>query len=211
MLHFEFNGINFYQTTPKDYCRHSVGHTTILMHKYVWEYYNGKIPKGYEVHHIDGDRANNDISNLQLLTREEHKKLHAKQLTTEQREWRRTNLNTTARPKAVEWHKSEEGRKWHEQQVLTRKDNRTERVNICSWCGKEFTTFSNRDSQYCSGACKAAQYRMTHPTYYHYQRCVICDTLFLTDGIAQCCSRSCSAKWRWKKKKDNKDYGLHKD
>lgn len=31
------------------------------------------------VHHIDGDRANNDLSNLQLMTRKEHASLHAKE------------------------------------------------------------------------------------------------------------------------------------
>jgi len=32
--------------------------------------------EGMDVHHIDGDRNNNDISNLQLLTPEEHAKIH---------------------------------------------------------------------------------------------------------------------------------------
>lgn len=155
-----FNGIRFYQTKPNDYFRHSVGHTTILMHKYVWEYYNGKIPKGYEVHHIDRNRANNDISNLQLLTQEEHKALHSKLLTDEEREWKRQNVINKAIPKAVEWHKSEAGREWHKLQVLNRKDNRTERHLVCIICGKAFVKFSNKDSKYCSGACKAKHIRM---------------------------------------------------
>lgn len=28
------------------------------------------------VHHIDGDKLNNDIENLQVVTREEHCKIH---------------------------------------------------------------------------------------------------------------------------------------
>lgn len=202
MLHFEFNGIKFYQTTPKDYCRHSVGHTTILMHKYVWEFYNGKIPKGYEVHHIDGNRANNDISNLQLLSSAEHKKLHSEMLSDEIREWRRNNIKEKALPKAVEWHKSEEGREWHKKHANSI-DLHKVRHLTCAWCGKEFETFSTRVNKFCSNACKMSSYRMTHPKYYHYQRCVICDTLFLTDSDAQCCSKSCSAKWHWKKRKGN--------
>ncbi len=35
------------------------------------------IPNGYEIHHIDGDATNNSIDNLQLVTREEHAKIHA--------------------------------------------------------------------------------------------------------------------------------------
>jgi len=38
-----------------------------------------RIPKGYEVHHIDGDRQNNRLDNLELLTIEEHAKRHAKE------------------------------------------------------------------------------------------------------------------------------------
>ena len=149
-----FNGIQFYQTKPNDYFRHSVGHTTILMHKYVWEYYNGKIPKGYEVHHIDRNRANNDISNLQLLSKAEHKRLHKELLTDEEREWKRNNVVTKAVPKAIEWHKSEEGKAWHQTQVLTRKDNRTERHFVCEVCNKAYSRFTNRDSKYCCNACK---------------------------------------------------------
>lgn len=37
---------------------------------------NIKIPKGYEVHHIDFDRSNNKIMNLVLLPKELHNKYH---------------------------------------------------------------------------------------------------------------------------------------
>jgi hypothetical protein len=33
---------------------------------------------GFEVHHIDGDKKNNDPSNLQVLSKDEHQKLHEK-------------------------------------------------------------------------------------------------------------------------------------
>ena len=35
-----------------------------------------KIPKGMQVHHIDHNKNNNDINNLQLLSRREHNKIH---------------------------------------------------------------------------------------------------------------------------------------
>ena len=41
------------------------------------------------VHHIDGDRANNDISNLKLMTRKSHISLHAKKNYTNRK---RNNL-----------------------------------------------------------------------------------------------------------------------
>ena len=35
-----------------------------------------EIPKGYVVHHIDGNKQNNDMGNLIMLTRSEHARLH---------------------------------------------------------------------------------------------------------------------------------------
>lgn len=33
----------------------------------MWENFKGKIPKGYEVGHIDGDKQNNKLDNLKLV------------------------------------------------------------------------------------------------------------------------------------------------
>jgi len=43
-----------------------------LMHRYVWEYHNGKIPAGHDIHHINGNRTDNRIENLELYTKSEH-------------------------------------------------------------------------------------------------------------------------------------------
>ena len=48
----------------------------IFAHRMIWEKYHGKIPKGYIIHHKDKNRLNNDISNLKLITRGEHSKIH---------------------------------------------------------------------------------------------------------------------------------------
>lgn len=45
-------------------------------HQVVWEEYNGTIPKGCIVHHIDEDKLNNNISNLQCMSIGKHNKLH---------------------------------------------------------------------------------------------------------------------------------------
>lgn len=66
---FTINKCGYYESTLID---------RLMLHNYVWELNNGKIPKGYEIHHIDLNKTNNDISNLMLLTPSEHSKLHRK-------------------------------------------------------------------------------------------------------------------------------------
>ena len=45
----------------------------ILKHRKVWEDYNGLIPENWIIHHIDGDKWNNKIENLEAMPRYEHK------------------------------------------------------------------------------------------------------------------------------------------
>ncbi len=37
----------------------------------IWEEHYGKIPDGYVIYHIDGNRYNDDISNLECISRKE--------------------------------------------------------------------------------------------------------------------------------------------
>jgi len=39
--------------------------------RYIWEAAYGKIPKGYNVHFVDGDRSNYSLDNLMLISRQE--------------------------------------------------------------------------------------------------------------------------------------------
>lgn len=46
----------------------------------IWEEYNKKtIPEGYEIHHIDGNRTNNEPTNLLCVSIEEHLQIHKQQ------------------------------------------------------------------------------------------------------------------------------------
>jgi hypothetical protein len=40
----------------------------VLVHRLVWEAFNGPIPKDMQIDHIDNNKTNNLLSNLQLLT-----------------------------------------------------------------------------------------------------------------------------------------------
>lgn len=48
----------------------------VVEHRVIWEYVNGAIPPDMFVNHIDGDKTNNRISNLELVTHLENV-LHA--------------------------------------------------------------------------------------------------------------------------------------
>jgi hypothetical protein len=41
---------------------------TILLHVFVWLIFKGPVPKGLELNHIDGDKGNPRLSNLELMT-----------------------------------------------------------------------------------------------------------------------------------------------
>lgn len=42
------------------------------LHRDVWRHFRGAIPDGYDIHHIDHDKSNNTIDNLQCLPKAEH-------------------------------------------------------------------------------------------------------------------------------------------
>ena len=47
------------------------------MHRYVWENINGKIPFGFDIHHINNDKSDNRIENLECLPKSEHTKKYS--------------------------------------------------------------------------------------------------------------------------------------
>ena len=55
-----------------------------MNYRKLWESVNGKIPRddedrSYEIHHKDGNRKNNELSNLMCLSLDEHYEIHSKQ------------------------------------------------------------------------------------------------------------------------------------
>jgi len=50
---------------------------SIKVHVYVWERVYGEKPEGFVVHHIDFNKKNFDLDNLELLSESNHKRVHA--------------------------------------------------------------------------------------------------------------------------------------
>jgi hypothetical protein len=46
-------------------------------HVIVWESHHGPIPEGMELHHRNGNKLDNRLENLMLVTRLEHKRIHS--------------------------------------------------------------------------------------------------------------------------------------
>lgn len=47
---------------------------SIRIHRLMWEAFNGKIPKGMVIDHIDRNASNNNLNNLRLATRRENQR-----------------------------------------------------------------------------------------------------------------------------------------
>ena len=51
-------------------------------HRFIWETYNDEIPNGFQIDHIDDNKENNKLDNLQLLTPSQNTKKSIKNRTT---------------------------------------------------------------------------------------------------------------------------------
>lgn len=191
-------------------------HLRKYLHQMVWITERGPIPRGYEIHHKDFNRENNDISNLTCISVEEHRKLHADLLTEEDRQWRKDNLAKNARPKASEWHKSEEGREWHRQHVknqIAKGQLNKKMMFKCSMCGKEFESIARNlnSNHFCSNNCKARFLRHKRAADKSEKRlCVSCGKEFMASpwSDAKTCSNSCACVLRARTIKEEKGLPL---
>lgn len=191
-----FNGEYFSLDKKSGYWQNT--RTRERMHRYVYKYYYGDIPFGFHIHHIDGDKSNNDISNLCLLTPEAHEKLHSEMRTPEQRRKLKNNCDKI-RHLTKAWHASNTGREWHKQHYEKMKSllyTKTEK--ICLNCGKSF--FSISHAKFCCNACKAS-YRRKNGVDNEIRVCPVCGKEFTVNKYSKTktCSRKCACALRFNK------------
>ena len=65
----------------KGYRRYKIKGKTYKEHRLVWEICYGKIQKGYDVHHKDGNKLNNDINNLEVIKHGRHSRRSARKIS----------------------------------------------------------------------------------------------------------------------------------
>ena len=71
-----FGGRVFYHTSHNYYITGNRHGVRIYLHRAMWQVVHGTIPKGYHVHHKDGNKENNTFDNFALLTRRDHYRKH---------------------------------------------------------------------------------------------------------------------------------------
>lgn len=208
----EFNGVTYRlmgsgryylsQSNSNEGRRHAKG-----LHVAIWEFYNGKeVPSDCCIHHIDGNPFNNDISNLECVTRKEHLAGHFKKNyeNPEFREKRKAVLERM-RENAKEWHKSEEGREWHRQHGKKVMDNRKPVKLKCQYCGKEFESIQPW-AKYCSEKCGDA-WRYHNRQEKYTGTCIVCGKEFTASKPkkrkekTRFCSVSCKNKYAYQQRK----------
>lgn len=191
-----FDGVKFTRDDKTGYYLNSS--IRKRMHRYVWEYYYGEVPEGYQIHHKDKDKSNNDISNLEAIPFSNHAKLHSKERAEIRYEAVVANLKDNALPKAIEWHRSDEGRQWHtEHYERTKHKLHPEQAMICEMCGNEYMGKVSAENRFCSNKCKSA-WRRKSGLDDEIRKCAYCGAYFTTNKYSkvQLCSRSCANKKR---------------
>lgn len=133
--------------------------------------------KNYDVHHIDRNRDNNDISNLQLLTKREHTKLHA----------------------------LEDGKTLSEYKAKVPKPEFI--VKICEQCGEEYNSSKNvaHKQRFCSEKCKM-KWRRANGLDREERVCIYCGKTFTCNKTlsTKFCSKRCAGKYNYHNNKNSR-------
>lgn len=189
--HQEFLGKIYHKRNGGHYYR-SHDNKSIAIHRVVWESYYGEIPGGCVIHHIDFNPANNDIKNLQCLTKVEHRRLHnSNQILVVCEVCGQTFL----------------AQNFHQHRTCSQKCYaQIQKKSVCAYCGKEFVTSKRYAAQTCSSECAHALAQQSrrngtakpHRGVREQRICVICGKEYTvrSDSTGKTCSPQCAAKLR---------------
>lgn len=193
-----YNGLRFCRDDKTGYYLNST--IRKRLHRYVWECEVGTIPKGCQIHHIDGNKANNDLSNLAIMTTTGHQRLHGQEQARKEKAREAVKKAVLFAPA---WHRSEEGKQWHSAHMQGFKQPRT--VKTCEFCGEKYEGTKNQ--LFCSNKCKAAWRRRSGADDIP-RTCPQCGKVFMTNkyDTIKYCSRTCSDKAHvgWSERKQSK-------
>lgn len=192
--HATYNGYVFTRDDKTGYFLSTVkiGERRKRLHVYVLENETGVIvPRGCQVHHIDGNKNNNEIDNLRLLSEHRHLSYHSRKNAKEHPEQIEHSLEL-AREAAKAWHGSEAGKEWHKAhyEKMSAKLNATKEFE-CEYCGKKFVS-RKCDARFCCNSHKTA-WRFRAGLDNELRKCAICGKSFVTNKYSKkkTCSKNC--------------------
>jgi hypothetical protein len=137
--HVTFNGDRYYLCLDGYYqCARTVAKRTgeYLLHRAVWAAAHGPVSDGVHVHHIDGDRGNNDLANLIALDKHDHISEHKR---GPRPGWGPEQSGQAGRLRRAEWAR------------------RQPRDVSCDECGQTFQSTGMR-ARFCSPKCRRRLY-----------------------------------------------------
>ena len=177
----KFVGLKFYRNAGKNFC------CTISIHRFVWTYFNGEIPDGYDIHHRDFNHDNNDVANLELVTKDAHQKIHAA-IKSARKPDKKSKF--TCAVCGREYEAANRGNNTYCSAECKKIAERARAVEIrtCEICGKEFTTSDN--ARYCSRKCISEALKRQEV-----KTCPVCGKIF-SDVVSKHrkhCSPECAA------------------
>lgn len=131
--YYDWDGARWYLDKKDGYYRDRAG---FLLHRAIWTDAHGTIPDGYEIHHVDYDRAHNALDNLAVVTEADHQSFHLEE--------------------------DAKGVPWRQQQGADRSRERDNRLwanrqphdVVCAQCGTVYQSTGMR-ARFCTPACKA--------------------------------------------------------
>lgn len=142
----------------------------LLLHREVWEAANGPIPEGYQIHHLNGNKGDNRLENLALLSHSEHSALHCVEKTAPYRDKARASL------------------------IATNKRLREERMQrdlVCVVCGSVFHSGAKHPTRFCSSRC--VQRARSGAFDGEQRKCEYCGAEYhATRRVQRFCSRRCN-------------------
>lgn len=224
-FHQKFDGVIYHTNSNSEHLR---AYTPI--HRAVYRYYCSDIPDDCDIHHIDENPANNDISNLECLTKAEHRRKHnifsprpkafckicgnliesyngSKYCSRKCRDIAESVEKTC--PVCGKKFKTNDRHTKHCSKrcgqlarQARRKEKHCQQTFVCKQCGKTYLGSESDSKIFCSSAC--------YGKYSYYKRqetrtCVICGKEFscLRTRPTKTCSQSCANYLKWKTRREN--------